>query len=106
MTSDADPSSQTSLKPLNADATVAAVGTKSIGGLAWLLGDTAATKLLALAANAVLAHLLVPEQFGLFAAALAILTLCELTSRAGLRDVLITRNKEIGTRASCIIQAI
>ncbi len=74
---------------------VALVGSKSIGGLVWLLGDTAATKLLAFAANAVLAHLLVPEQFGLFAAALAIMTLCELTSRAGLRDILITRSSEL-----------
>lgn len=70
------------------------IGQKTVKGVAWLTADVIVAKLGTTITQLILAYLLVPEDFGLFAMALSVVTIAEMVSRSGLRDILIKRHKD------------
>lgn len=57
-------------------------------------------KVVSIVSQLVLARLLVPEVFGLFALVLSILTFADITQRSGIREILIRRQGEFPTLAN------
>ena len=73
------------------NATLPSLTHKTASGAAWMTVMSIGTKLVLLIGNVALAHLLVPDDWGLYAQAGVILMLVMLLQEAGLRQVLIRR---------------
>ncbi len=76
-----------------------ALGRHTSRGFVWMVGQTLFTKVLALAAQIVLAWYLVREDFGLFGLALAVASIPSLLRDAGLQTILVQRQKRFNVWA-------
>lgn len=87
----------------------AGIGQKTVSGIAWLTADVVFAKLGNSLTQLVLAYLLAPSEFGVFALALSVVVISEFVSRSGLRDILIRQHKdydEIGGTATWMALAL
>lgn len=71
-----------------------AIGGRATRGLAALLSQNAITKVVTFASNIVLAKLLIPEHFGVFAIVITVATVAGLAAKLGVKEVLIRRQRE------------
>jgi len=68
------------------------LGETTARGVAWLVGQTAIGKAVSLLGQIVLARLLIPEQFGLFALAMTVVAFAGLIRQGGVLQILIQRH--------------
>jgi O-antigen/teichoic acid export membrane protein len=71
------------------------IGTRTLRGVLWGYGSFTGGRMLSLIATAILARVLVPEDFGLVAIALTFMTLLDGATDLGLSQALITQDDEV-----------
>ncbi|HUO09764.1 MAG TPA: oligosaccharide flippase family protein [Phycisphaerae bacterium] len=69
------------------------LGQRAFGGALWTLGQTVGSKIVGIAAQLILAGMLAKDDFGLFAEAILIISLCGLGQQLGLGEILIRRHR-------------
>lgn len=82
--------------------TAPTAGTQSMAsdvgrGMAWLMVNIGASKLLVVAAQVLLGWLLSPEEFGIYAISVAITSLVTVFKDGGIRELLVQRHNEYNT---------
>lgn len=76
------------------------IGTRTLRGVLWAYGSFVGGRVVTLASTAVLARLLVPEEFGLVALALVFMALLETVSNLGVTQALVVvDDEEVNERA-------
>lgn len=75
------------------DAHMAGLGAKTARGMLWLVGQTLGSKIVSTVGQIVLAWLLLPTDFGLVALAYTVSAFANLVQQAGLKDILIQRQR-------------
>lgn len=81
------------MKPQIATNDTRTLSSRTASGVAWLVAQTLVIKLANFVGQIVLARLLVPEDFGLFAMCLAVMAFAGIIRTAGVTDVLIQRHR-------------
>ncbi len=94
------PEPEPTAEPTPTGAAPGALGRKTTSGFAWLTAQTLGAKVVSTAAQIVLARLLVPDDFGLFALALTVVQFAQLLHGYGMREVLIRLHDEFEAWAS------
>jgi PST family polysaccharide transporter len=80
------------------------IGTRALRGVFWAYGSYAGGRLLSLLATAILARLLVPDQFGLVALALVFISLLETVADLGLGQALVVAKDDFEDRADTVFR--